>query len=119
MQVAKAEKQTMKKRITWQGCCILFSAAIAVAPVIQAAGEESIRLAKAIGEDTTPPPAAPKDKTAPPGQPGTGTASTQEVAGESQPLSPAAKVGLAIAGLLALAGGGGGGGGGGAPTTSQ
>ena len=112
----------MKRHTKLQGGSVLFSIALAISPVIHAAGEGSLQMAKAIGQDTAPPPAtAPKQKEAPSKKPATETATTttQEVT-ESQPLSPGARIGLIIAGLLALAGGGGGGGGGGgAPTTSQ
>jgi len=94
----------MKKHTLLLSWCI--SIAIAISPIVHAAGEGSIQMAKAIGEDSSSPPAAPT-------QPGTDTAKTQEVATDTQPLSPAAKLGLGIAALLALAGGGGGGGGGG------
>jgi len=97
----------MKKHTLLSWC---ISIAIVISPIVHAAGEGSIQVAKAIGEDSSSPPAAPT-------QPGTDTAKAQEVAADSQPMSPAAKLGLAIAGILALAGGGGGGGG--APTTSQ
>ena len=93
---------TMKKHTVLSWC---ISIAIAISPIVHAAGEGSIQVAKAIGEDSSSPPAAPT-------QPGTDTAKTQEVATDTQPLSPAAKLGLGIAALLALAGGGGGGGGG-------
>jgi hypothetical protein len=107
----------MKQRTTSQACCILFSVAIAIAPVVHAAGDGSLQMAKAIGEDASPPATAPKDKEAPPKKPATDTATTQGVA-DSEPLSPAARIGLIIAGVLVLAGGGGGGGGG-SPTTSE
>ena len=94
---------TMKKHTSLLSWCI--SIAIAISPIVHAAGEGSIQVAKAIGEDSSSPPAAPT-------QPGTDTAKTPDVPADSQPMSPAAKLGLAIAGLLALAGGGGGGGGG-------
>jgi len=92
---------TMKKHTLLSWC---ISIAFAISPVVHAAGEGSIQIAKAIGEDSSSPPAAPT-------QPGTDTAKTPDVPADSQPMSPAAKLGLAIAGLLALAGGGGGGGG--------
>jgi len=92
---------TMKKHTVLSWC---ISIAIAISPIVHAAGEGSIQMAKAIGEDSSSPPAAPT-------QPGTDTAKTPDVPADSQPMSPAAKLGLAIAGILALAGGGGGGGG--------
>ncbi len=101
----------MKQRTTSQACSVLFSIAIAIAPVVHAAGDGGLQMAKAIGEDASPPATAPKDKEAPPKQPATDTATTQEVAPESEPLSPGARIGLIIAGVLVLAGGGGGGGG--------
>jgi hypothetical protein len=95
----------MKKHTVLSWC---ISIAIAISPIVHAAGEGSIQMAKAIGEDSSSPPAAPT-------QPGTDTAKTPDVPADSQPMSPAAKLGLGIAALLALAGGGGGGGGGSTP----
>lgn len=120
---AKTEK-TMKARTSWQSCCILFSVAIAIAPVIQAADQKSILYARAIGEEpiTTPetpaPPAkppAPEQKSAP-AKPAAATApETKEAA---TPVSKTAVwIGIGVAALLAAAGGGGGGGGGGGTTT--
>jgi hypothetical protein len=106
----------MKQRTMSPACCIIFSIAIAIAPVVHAAGDGNLQMARAIGQDTAPPATAPKDKDAPPKQPGTGTATTQVVT-ESEPMSPGARIGLIIAGVLVLAGGGGGGGGGSPPHT--
>ena len=108
----------MNQNTNLKSCSVIFSIALAISPVVHAAGDGSLQMAKAIGQETAPPATAPKDKEAPPTQPGSDAASTQGVA-ESEPLSPAARIGLIIAGVLVLAGGGGGGGGGGSPTTSE
>ena len=120
----------MKKRATWKSCCILMSVAIAIAPVIHAADQEPIHVAKAIGEESTTVPTTPKKKTKPPTSkektvPVTPQETpvekaveapvekTPDVATESEPISNTyIYIGLGVAALLALAGGGGGGGGG-------
>ncbi len=110
----------MKKRATWQSCCILMSVAIAIAPVIYAADQEPIRTAKAIGEESITPPTAPK-KTTKPTTPKEATVPVTpagpvaekpaEAATESEPLSNTAMyIGIGVAVLLAAGGGGGGGG---------
>lgn len=120
----------MNKHTSLVSWCI--SIALAISPVVYAAGEGNIQVAKAIGEDTSAPPAVPtqqekdkvakaigEDTTSIPGAPtqlGTGTAKSLELSPVAQALSPTAKIGLAVAGLLALGGGGGGGGGGGSTT---
>lgn len=104
----------MNQNTNLKSCSVIFSIALAISPVVHAAGDGSLQMAKAIGQETAPPATAPKDKEAPPKQPGTDAAATQQVA-ESEPLSPGARIGLIIAGVLVLAGGGGGGGGGGSP----
>jgi hypothetical protein len=119
----------MKKRATWKSCCILMSVAIAIAPVIHAADQEPIHMAKAIGEESTTAPTTPKKKTKPPTSkektvPVTPEATPVEkaveapvekkpdAATESEPISNTAiYIGIGIAVLLAAAGGGGGGGG--------
>jgi len=112
----------MKKRATWKSCCILMSVAIAIAPVIHAADQEPIHMAKAIGEESTTAPTTPKKKTKPPTSTektvpvtpeATPVEKTPDAATESEPISNTAiYIGLGIAVLLAAAGGGGGGGGG-------
>ena len=89
----------MNKHTSLLSWCI--SVALAISPVVYAAGEGNLQVAKAIGEDTSTPAAAT--------QPGTDTAKNLELSPVAQALSPTAKIGLAVAGLLALAGGGGGG----------
>lgn len=117
---AKAEMKTMKARTTWQCCCILFSIAMAVAPIIQAADQERIHYARAIGEEPTPSPEAPVPPTKP-AMPEKGPAPAKPTAEkapevkkeESKPVSKTAVwIGIGLAAVLAAAGGGGGGGGG-------
>jgi hypothetical protein len=133
MQKAKVERKTMKKSATWQSCCMLLSVAMAIAPVVQAADQEPIRTAKAIGEESTLPPTTPKKRIKPPiskektvpvvpvtpaETPVEKTVEapvekTPDAATESESISNTAiYIGIGIAVLLAAAGGGGGGGGG-------
>jgi hypothetical protein len=121
------EKKTMKKRATWKSCCILMSAAIAIAPVTYAADQEPIRTAQAIGEDPatrpsaprkTPKPTTPKTKPVPVKPTEPVAEKTGEAGTEPEEVSKAAiYIGIGVAVLLAAGGGGGGGGGGDAPTT--
>jgi hypothetical protein len=116
----KVEKKTMKKRATWQSCCILMSVAIAIAPVTYAADQEPIRTAQAIGEEPTTRPTAPK-KTTKPTTPKTKTVPVkpaepvakkpEEAATKPETVSKTAMyIGIGVAVLLAAGGGGGGGG---------
>ena len=109
----------MKARTTWQSCCILFSVAIAIAPVIQAADQENIRYARAIGEEPIPSPVTPAPPAKPPtsqekGVPAKPAAAKAPAVKEvAKPVSKAAVwAGIGLAAVLAAAGGGGGGGGG-------
>ena len=92
------------------------SVAIAVAPVVYAADQEPIRTAKAIGEESTTPPTAPKKTTEPttpvPATPSEPAAEKPaEEATEPETVSKTAiYIGIGVAILLAAGGGGGGGG---------
>jgi len=98
------------------------SVAIAIAPVIHAADQEPIHMAKAIGEESTTAPTTPKKTTKPPTSTektvpvtpeATPVEKTPEAATESEPISNTyIYIGLGVAALLELAGGGVGGGGG-------
>ena len=98
----------MKKRATWKSCCILMSVAIAIAPVIYAADQEPIRTARAIGEEETTPPTAPKKTTTPTTPKETPAVKPGEVATEVS--NTAIWAGAGIAFLLAVSGGSSGGG---------
>ena len=100
----------MKKRATWKSCCILMSVAIAIAPVIYAADQEPIRTARAIGEEETTPPTAPKKTTTPTAPKETPAVKPGEVATESEVSNTAIWAGAGIAFLLAVSGGSSGGG---------
>ena len=113
---AKLENKTMKMQTTWQSCCILFSLAIAVAPVVQAAEQGKILYARAIGEEPTAPGAPEPGTKTPTPEKKTPAGPVAEKPSETKPGSEkvskaAIWAGIGIAALLALGGGGGGGGG--------
>ena len=111
---AKLENKTMKTQTTWQSCCILFSLAIAVAPVVQAAEQGKILYARAIGEEPTAPGAPEPGTKTPTPEKKTPAGPVAEKPSETKPGVSKAAIwaGIGIAALLALGGGGGGGGGG-------